>query len=241
MQNVTGRFQVSKMSFTQSSLASTKSRSSSRRDPKSPQTFNIRLDGDDFATWLVDYLFSNEPSATVEAPYVIHEAFTGNYVKQFKNYAGDKLGGSFYSWGMRYSVWCSEELPFEKMSVIRAQSQKYAGLKGYEVMALPDICSVWKVKKAEPIANTPVTSDVPALVLGAEYDTYTDPAWGRTVSKRFKNSFFYEIPWAGHGPAFSVPCVTGMIAAFIDDPTKPPPDDCVAKTRSQFKFMTKKP
>ncbi|MGH9821224.1 MAG: hypothetical protein ACRD43_13745, partial [Pyrinomonadaceae bacterium] len=143
------------------------------KDPRSGEMFDIQLNGDDFATWIVDYLFSNEPSATVDAPSVIHQAFTGNLVDQFTQYAGDKLNGSFYSWGMRYSVWCGEEVPFEKTSVIRAQSYKYAGLRGYEVMALPDICSVWKVKPAKAIANQPVTSDIPTLVLGAQYDAYT--------------------------------------------------------------------
>ncbi len=201
----------------------------------------ILLTGGDFVTWIVDYLFSNEPSATVDAPYVIHQAFGGNYVEPFKRDGGPSVGGSFYSWGMRYSVWCSEEIPFEKMRVIRSQSDKYAGLKGYEVMALPDICSVWKVKKAKPVANTPVTSDIPTLVFSAQYDAYTDPAWGKTAASRLKNSFYFEIPWAGHGPGFSVPCVSTMIAAFIQDPTKTPPDDCVEKTKSQFKFMVKKP
>ncbi len=172
----------------------------STKDPTSAAMFDISLNGDDFATWIVDYLFSNEPSATVEAPYVIHKAFTGDYVDQFKRYAGDKLSGSFYSWGMRYSVWCSEEMPFESMRKIRAQSSKYPGLAGYEVMALPDICSVWKVKPAKPVANQPVTSDIPTLVIGAQYDSYTDPQWGRNVAKRLKNGFFVEIPWAGHGP-----------------------------------------
>lgn len=211
------------------------------KDPKTSELVDIRLNGDDFATWIVDYLFSNEPSATVEAPYVIHQAFGENYVPKFKNYAGDKLGGSFYSWGMRYSVWCSEEMPFENSTLIKAQSSKYAGLKGYEVMALPDICSVWKVKPAKPIANTPVISDIPALVLAAQYDAYTAPAWGKAVSLRLKNSFFFEVPWAGHGPAFSVPCVSGMIAAFIEDPARRPGEDCIQKTQDQFKFLIKKP
>jgi pimeloyl-ACP methyl ester carboxylesterase len=204
------------------------------------QTYSVKLDGDDFATWIVDYLFSNEPSATIEAPYVIHQAAAGNYVPQFRNYSADKLGGSSNSWAMRYSVWCSEEIPFERMSLIKAQSKKYARLKGYEVMALPDICSVWKVKKAAAVANVPVTSDIPTLVLGAEYDSYTDPQWGKAVAGRLKNSFYYEIPWAGHGPGFSVACMGSMVAAFIDDPGKAPPNDCIAKTRSQFRFFIKK-
>jgi len=212
----------------------------STKDPKSDKSYDINLNGDDFVTWIVDYLFSNEPAATVDAPYVIHQAFGGNLVEQFKRYAGDKLNGSFYSWGMRYSVWCSEEVPFEKMGLIKEQSDKYLGLKGYKVMALPDICSVWKVKPAKPISNQPVTSNIPALVLAAQYDAYTDPAWGRAVSKRLKNGFFFEIPWAGHGPAFSVRCVSEMIADFLDDPSAAPKSDCVDKTRSQFKFLIKK-
>jgi pimeloyl-ACP methyl ester carboxylesterase len=160
-------------------------------------------------------------------------------VRQFRNYAGDKLGGSFYSWGMRYSFWCSEEMPFEKTSVVRAQSHKYAGLEGYEVMALPDICSVWKVKKAGPVSNRPVISEVPTLVIGAEYDAYTDPAWGKAVSGRLKNSFFIEIPWAGHGPGFSVPCVRSLIADFLDSLRVAPASKCADDTRSAFKFLIK--
>jgi pimeloyl-ACP methyl ester carboxylesterase len=208
-------------------------------DPASAKKFDIKLDGNDFLEWIIDYLFSNEPAATVDAPYVIHEAFGGHYVDQFKRYAGDKLGGSGNSWGMRYSVWCSEEIPFESRTLITGQSAKYAGLRGYEVMALPDICRVWKVKPAKPEANRPVVSSIPALVLAAQYDAYTAPEWGQKVAGRLKNSFFFEVPWAGHGPAFSVPCVSVMIAAFIDDPAKPPDTKCLDTTKRAFRFITK--
>jgi len=211
----------------------------STKDPKSGSTINISLNGDDFATWIVDYLFSNEPAATVYAPSEIEKAYAGNYTPPFKRYAGDKLGNSSFSMGMRYSFWCSEETPFEKTKIIKDQSTKYAGLKGYEVMALPDICGVWKVKRAKPVANKPVTSDIPTLILGAQYDAYTDPQWGRNVGKRLKKSFFVEIPWAGHGPGFSVPCVRDMIAEFFNDPPKTPNDACVEQTRKAFKFITK--
>jgi pimeloyl-ACP methyl ester carboxylesterase len=199
----------------------------------------VELSGDDFATWIVDYLFSDQPASTAEAPMVIHGAFEGNY-EAFRKYANDKVSTSFYSWGMRYSVWCVEEMPFEDRKAIAAQSAKYKGLLGYEVMSLPEICGVWKVKPAAAIENKSVVSSIPTLVLAAQYDAYTSPEWGRAVSKNLRNSFFFEIPWAGHGPAFSVPCVSGMIASFIEDPTRDPNDECVAETRSKFKFLTKK-
>lgn len=210
-------------------------------DPKTGESFDIRLNGDDFVNWIVDYLFSNEPAATVEAPYVIHKAFNGTFVEQFKRYAGDKLNGSFYSWGMRYSVWCSEEMPFENKKKIADQSNKYPRLRGFEVMALPDICSVWRVRPAKPETNTPVFSNIPTLVLAAQYDAYTAPDWGRAASNRLKNSFFFEVPWAGHGPAFSVNCVRDMIADFFDNPLSTPNNDCITKTKGQFEFLTSKP
>lgn len=207
------------------------------KDEATGKVSAIHLNGDDFATWIVDYLFSNEPSATVAAPLVIHKAAGGDLVNSFKRYASDKLAPAPYSLGMRYSVWCSEEVPFERTSLIRAQSFKYRGLDGYRVMSVPDICRVWKVRQAGRVANELVKSSIPTLVLAAQYDAYTPPAWGRTVAERLEHSFFFEVPWAGHGPAFSVPCAALMVAAFIDDPASRPPSDCLDKTRDQFKFI----
>jgi pimeloyl-ACP methyl ester carboxylesterase len=131
-------------------------------------------------------------------------------------------------------------MPFENRKKIDAQSTKFAGLTGYEVMALPDICSVWTVPPARPAENKPVTSDIPAMVITADYDAYTPPAWGEGVAKHLKNSFVIQIPWAGHGPAFTTPCLRDMIATFLNNPAKQPTSDCVEKTRGQFKFAVKK-
>lgn len=210
------------------------------KDPVTSVMFDIRLNGDDFATWIVDYLFSNEPAATVEAPYVIHQAFNGNLVEQFKRYAGDKLNGSFYSWGMRYSFWCSEEMPFEDRAKIKSQSRKYPGLNGYQVMALPDICAIWKVPGAKAAENQPVRSSIPTMVLSAQYDAYTPPEWSKSTAANLKNSFLFEVPWSGHGPGFSSPCARQMIADFFDNPISMPDSSCLERTRQSFKFLTKK-
>lgn len=211
------------------------------KDEKSGETNEIKLDGNDFATWIIDYLLSNEASAIADAPMVIHFAFQGKYAEQFKRYANDKISPSNYSWGMRYSVWCSEEFPFENMQKIKAQSFLYPRLKGYEVMALPDICSVWKVSPAKSIENKPVKSNIPTLVLTAEYDAYTPPAWGNSTAKNLKNSFVFEVPWVGHGPAFSTPCAREMITEFFDNPKTAPNSECLSKVKTQFKFTVKKP
>ena len=195
----------------------------------------VKLNGNDFATWLIDYSFSNSSQAIADVPLVIDDVFRRNY-DAFKKYAGDKTAPSSSSLGMRYSVWCSEELPFEDMRKIKAQSSLYPRLPGYEVMSLPDICSVWKVRRAKTIENKAVKSDIPTMVITAEYDAYTPPVWGQGLAKNLKNSFLFEVPWTGHGPAFSTPCLREMIANFFKKPESAPNSDCLEKIKKNSKF-----
>jgi pimeloyl-ACP methyl ester carboxylesterase len=210
------------------------------KDEKNGETSEIKLNGDDFATWIIDYLLSAGVEGIIDAPLVIHFAFEGKY-DAFKRYANDKITPSNNAWGMRYSVWCSEERPFEDRRKIAAQSTRYPRLMGYEVMALPDICSVWKVPAVKPVENKAVKSAIPTLVVSAEYDAYTPPAWGKTAAANLKNSFYLEIPWAGHGPAFSTPCLRDLIAGFFENPKiAPDSSGCLEKVRRDFRFTVKK-
>lgn len=210
------------------------------KDGKSGKPFEVKLNGNDFATWIIDYLLSDSAEAIINAPLVIQSTYRGKY-SAFERYANEKVAPSNYSLGMRYSVWCGEELPFEDRRKIDAQSLLYPRLKGYEVMSLPDICSVWKVEKAKPIENKSFKSKIPTFVVAAEYDAYTPPAWGKSVLVNFKNSFFIEIPWAGHGPAFSTPCLRDLINDFFNNPKiAPNSSECVEKVRRQFKFVVPK-
>jgi pimeloyl-ACP methyl ester carboxylesterase len=210
--------------------------SASVKDAKTGETGDIKLNGNDFATWLIDYLLSNDAEAIADAPLVIHQTFQGKY-DAFKRYANEKTSPASSSLGMRYSVWCGEEVAFESRRKIAAQSFRYSRLRGYEVMALPDICRVWKVRPAQAIENRPVKSDIPTLILAAEYDAYTPPAWGKLAAQTLKHSFLFEVPWAGHGPGFSSPCAREMVAEFFGNPTVAPNSDCLKQTKQKYRFV----
>jgi pimeloyl-ACP methyl ester carboxylesterase len=212
--------------------------SASVKDETTGKTNELKLDGNDFVTWIVDYLLSVDPSAIADVPLVVKQTFQGDY-EVFKRYAKAKIGARG-GLGMRYSVWCGEEVPFENMRKIKAQSFRYSRLNGYEVMTLPDICRVWKVPAAKQIENKPIRSDVPTMILTAEYDAYTPSAWGRLIATNLKNSFLFEVPWAGHGPAFSTPCAREMIADFFDNPKSAPNSDCLGKIKKDYNFNVKK-
>ncbi|MBX7173343.1 MAG: alpha/beta hydrolase [Pyrinomonadaceae bacterium] len=210
------------------------------KDQKSGENFNLKLIGDDLVTWLVDYSLSSDGNTISEAPLKIQAVINGDYTP-LKDYAESKLQPDFYSLGMRYSVWCREEIPFENRSKIAAQSNLFPKLKGYEVQSLPDVCRIWKIPPAKKIENEPVKSNIPTLIMAGEYDAYTPPEWGKMTAANLKNSFFVEVPWAGHGPGFNSPlCVNEMIADFLNDPASAPKTTCLDKINKIFKFKTKK-
>jgi pimeloyl-ACP methyl ester carboxylesterase len=206
------------------------------KDGKTSETTVLKLTGHDIVTWLADYALSSDGRAITAAPGQIARVVKGDYAP-LQDYAASKLGPPFYSLGMRYSVWCREEAPFENPAKIAAQSAANSKLNGYEVQALPAICRVWNIPSAKKIENLPVKSDIPALILAGEYDAYTPPSWGKAAAGNLKNSFFFEVPWVGHGPGFnSPPCLGDMVAEFFNDPAARPNPVCLDRIRKYFKF-----
>jgi pimeloyl-ACP methyl ester carboxylesterase len=201
------------------------------------EKFSIRINGDDIVTWLLDYVLSADREAILAGPTQIRRLLDGDF-SPFNNYAQDKLspGGSML--GMRFSFWCREEMPFESPQKIAAQARRYRNLMGYEIQpGLLATCKVWKVGRAKPRENQTVRSNIPTLVLGAEYDAYTPPAWGQLVSKNLKHSYFYEVPQVGHGPGFSSVCARQIIAEFLNNPHSAPGTGCLSQ-RQKFVVPT---
>jgi pimeloyl-ACP methyl ester carboxylesterase len=208
-------------------------------DAKTGESIPVRLNGNDFVTWAIDYLLSSDSQLIVSAPSQMHRVSSGDYAP-LRDYVRDRLSPSFYSLGMRYSVWCREEFPFENAKKIAAQSSLYPNLKGYVVQNLPAICGVWNVAPAKSIENKPVKSDIPTMIIAGEYDAYTPPEWGKIAAKDLKNSYFFELPWLAHGAGFSAPsCVRDSISGFFDNPSIAPKIPCIERIRSFYKFAGK--
>src|SRR5687768_8052948 len=100
---------------------------------------------------------------------------------------------------------------------------------------VPAICNVWKVAPAALEENKRVKSNIPTLVLAAEYDAYTPPAWGRLTAQTLPRSYFFEVPEVGHGPGFNSKCARDMITAFFENPLEAPDDSCLKVARQRFK------
>jgi pimeloyl-ACP methyl ester carboxylesterase len=200
----------------------------------SSEEVTIKINGDDITTWLLDYVLSADTEAILAGPSMITRVVNGD-LSPLQFYAADKLSPGGYMLGMRFSFWCREEMPFESPQKIAAQAQRYPQIAGYEIQPeLLAVCDVWKVGRAKPRENEPVRSAIPTLVLAAEYDAYTPPAWGRLAASSLRHSYFYEVPQVGHGPAFSSACARNIIAEFLKNPHAAPDADCLRAPRQKF-------
>lgn len=140
-------------------------------------------------------------------------------------------GASGFAWGLRLSVWCAEEAPFEAPGRVEAQVSGDRGLAGADARtASVAMCRAWTVTAADPVENTPVASDIPTLIFAGEFDPTTPPDWGRRLLARMPNATFVQMPGLSHGASFNR-CGGLMAVSFIRDPTAPPDVVCANRMR----------
>jgi len=179
---------------------------------------------------VVDAIYSalHSPQAIRQIPCIIANAGSRNY-DALKQLVQQNLGPSRSTWGLRLSVWCAEEMPFENPERIASQVSPSLGLGGIdEGTATPELCRAWNVKAAPAIENEPVKSDVPALIFAGEFDPDTPPAWGRSLLDSMPNARYVEFRGRSHGAGFNR-CGAEIFAAFLRAPSAPLPVDCALR------------
>jgi fermentation-respiration switch protein FrsA (DUF1100 family) len=61
---------------------------------------------------------------------------------------------------------------------------------------------------------TPVSSDVPVLLLSGELDPVTPPSWGEEAARHLPHSLHVTVPGVGHN-TLGAGCVRSLMADFI--------------------------
>ena len=91
------------------------------------------------------------------------------------------------------------------------------------------VCDALGVPFSGPEAVTPVTSDVPTLMLSSTYDAQTPPELATEAAATLSRSFRVLFPGVGH-LAYARPttasCVAVIVHGFLLDSKSPPPDGC---------------
>jgi pimeloyl-ACP methyl ester carboxylesterase len=174
-----------------------------------PETVSIARDA--FASGLRGVLYQQDLASLV--PLIVDRAARGDFAPFVAATAGLDAGYSrSMSFGLTFSVLCSEDLPFTSREQIVEQA-KGTFLGPGEALDFLQICSFWP-RGAAP-NREPVRSDKPVLLLSGEIDPATPPRWAEEARKTLGNSVHLVVPGVGHG-ASAEGCVPQLIARFLE-------------------------
>jgi hypothetical protein len=171
----------------------------------------------------------------------MNELCTGDF-EGLKPFISQLFASDSYSMGMRLSVWCSEEYPFEDISSANFKTGIPLPYQQMKSEAVPlQICKIWKVTPAGKQENVPFTTNVPVLLVNGEFDPDTPPAWGAAMKKQFANSHHFVFTGMSHTPTqyWDNSCGMQLAQTFFDNPFQQPKLNCFNELK-QIAFDTSK-
>ncbi|MBN1438886.1 MAG: alpha/beta fold hydrolase [Anaerolineales bacterium] len=187
---------------------------------------DVLFNGDDLVATVFNALY--DTSAVPLLPLLIEEIQQGNagVLAPIVSGAVGQLTG--INWGKYYSVECYEEWPFNPPEAVADSFARNPQISIFIPFAYDlGVCPVWNIGRAPDDADRPVASDLPTLILSGELDPITRPEFGRTAAESLGRAYRYEFPGQAHAISLSG-CAQRMMLDFLDDPSVPPDEDCMA-------------
>jgi pimeloyl-ACP methyl ester carboxylesterase len=139
-------------------------------------------------------------------PFDMNEIIHGRHETYVKEILDDIFKGDEHlSHGMRYSIYCSEQIVYAKKELIKKQEVILPWLAGYAFNNVNHaICDCWKVKPEPPVAKEPVYSRIPAFIAAGDVDPWCRPYYNRLIKRFMPNSQLLIVHDQGHLPSFFV-------------------------------------
>ena len=135
------------------------------------------------------------------------------------------------------AVLCSDIVPFidrSALTKLAAGDADYASV--FAQAPWLDACGAWKVQAADPSVASPLSSDVPTLVLLGRFDLFGAPAVIRPALSGLSRSWTVIDPAAGRNTLADA-CIQDLRTLWLEDPTSPPDTSCV-RDMPPLPFMT---
>lgn len=185
------------------------------RDPDSGLIIPLLVDGEVLRAMFESAIY--DPALLAALPAIAHRARTGE-TERFESLLLNHLslmrsdGSGFLA---RYIFDCSELTPYAGKSLGDGTTQS---------TIRPDdddpLCQYIAVAAVEPELVSPVSSEVPTLLLSGELDWATPPPWADAAARTLPNGIVVRLPGLGHAMATEDACVDRLIAAFLEAPGK---------------------
>ena len=200
--------------------------------PPRYKTLEIEISGYRLYDWVFSWLY--EVSSIQLIPQLIYDLERGRPENAVRVGAAYEAAMASLSLGMHYTVQCQEEYgssPNRDYGDMLATHPHLGGYVRYPVegtATLPRLCEMWRAEARPPIANHPVTSDIPALLLSGNFDPITPPAYADLADETLTASYSYLLPHVGHGVLRSDRCAVRIAVDFINAPGSEPDSSCIA-------------
>ena len=183
------------------------------QDPLTGAPADVTISRDLFAAGVRGVLYQQDFASL--APLIVAHAAQGDFAPFIAATAGLDAGfARTMSFGMMFSVVCSEDLPGTTPQEIE-EASKGTFLGPKLALDFLKICSFWPRGQVPKGFREPVRSDKPVLLLSGELDPATPPRWAENARATLPNSLHLVVPGVGHG-ATAEACVPQLMAQVID-------------------------
>lgn len=173
------------------------------REPGTRDSLHLTYGKAELLEALVSRL-NSEQASTV--PAVIRDLVRGRHLPYVREqvdrvFAGDPA----LALGMRYSVYCSEQLAYADPRLEKQQETVVPWLAGYPVNNVDRaICACWAVRPEPPTVKAPVYSAVPVLLTAGGLDPWCRPFYNQLLRRTLPNSQLLLFPDRGHAPGYGL-------------------------------------
>lgn len=199
------------------------------RDPRTGRSHPVTISRGAFAGSVLTAM--QGPSTAAAIPALIHEAYLGNYGPAARLIVGVRhIIGTELSWGMHFSVLCTEgNPPIDDETIAHESANSFLG--DYRVRQQIQACKEWPRGDSTGFGAIPV-SNVPALLSSGELDPNTPPRWGAEAARLLPNSRHLVVRHGSHNFGNLRGCIDVLMNRFIEAASVTGLDtSCVAKIR----------
>jgi pimeloyl-ACP methyl ester carboxylesterase len=161
-------------------------------------------------------LLSYHPTSVALMPMLINEAIENNFAPLAAQFMMISASMSeAMNIGMHNAVVCTEDAPYFAGENVARDALDATYIGPVQLDALEAICSVWPVGVLDDQFKTPVSSDLPVLLLSGEADPITPPQYAELAAVDFSNARLLTGRKQGHGQA-PRGCVPNLMADFVE-------------------------
>ncbi len=201
------------------------------------ETDEVFVDGQAIVGIVTQALYS--PEAFGDLPELVAELEQGETAAASAFLTLNRTNEEVFTAGMFYAVVCNDEIPFADPDEVAASLPEdpfglddrfdlgsNTGTSAFTTCAAFDPVGPGDEGAPPALANEPVSSDIPTLVMAGRFDPVTPVAWSEAAAETLTNSHVVIDPFNSHGVSTGT-CGMRIVNAFLDAPDVAPDTSCL--------------